>query len=335
MKQDIISFKNAPGLLAAASVVGKHESEGPLGAYFDLHDSTDRFGKETWEKAESEMQRISFNLALTKSGIREEELDCVFAGDLVNQCTSSAYGLLDFDLPYFGLYGACSTAAEGLLLASCLISSGIAEKAAVTTSSHNCTAERQFRFPLEYGGQRTPTAQWTVTGAATLLLTGGGGDAYVTEALPGRVIDRGITDLTNMGASMAPAAIDTLTRYFRASGISPSRFDLILTGDLGFEGYSIVLELMKKEGYDLSGNYTDCGLLIYDRGTQDVHAGGSGCGCSAVVLASYLTALFRKGEIRDVLFCGTGAMMSPMSVQQGQSIPGICHLVRLTKERML
>ena len=334
MKKEIISFRNAPGILAAASVVGKHESEGPLGPLFDLHDSTDRFGKETWEQSESEMQRISFNLALTKANLREEELNCIFAGDLVNQCTSSAYGLLDFDLPYFGIYGACSTAAEGLILASSMISTGIYEKAAVTTSSHNCTAERQFRFPIEYGGQRTPSSQWTVTGAATFLLSSGGGDAYLTEALPGRATDYGITDLSNMGAAMAPAAIDTLTRYFRESGMTPSRFDLILTGDLGFEGYSIVLDLMKKEGYDLSENYTDCGLLIYDRSAQDVHAGGSGCGCSAVVVASYLTDLFRKGEIRDVLFLGTGALMSPLTVKQGQSIPGIAHLVRITKERM-
>lgn len=320
-------------ILAAASVVGEKEYRGPLGGAFDVHDGTDLFGEGTFEKAESEMQREALSALLGKARLSASALGALFAGDLLNQCVSSAYGLAEFDVPYFGLYGACSTAAEGITLASLLVSRGVWDRAAAVTSSHNAAAERQYRNPLEYGGQRAPTAQWTVTGAGAFLIgkdAGAGALAEVREVFPGIVTDRGVTDLTNMGAAMAPAACATLLRYFDAAGASPSDFDLIVTGDLGFEGVSILGELLGASGTDAGGKLCDCGTLIYDRERQDVHCGGSGCGCSAVVLAAHFLPRLQRGELRDILFLGTGAMMSPSSTRQGLSIPSIAHLVRLT-----
>ncbi|MBO4353805.1 MAG: stage V sporulation protein AD, partial [Clostridia bacterium] len=259
--------------------------------------------------------------------------DVIFAGDLMNQCTSSAYGVLGFGTPYFGIYGACSTFTEGTALASMMINAGYYEKCAVVTSSHFCSAERQFRFPIEYGGQRTPTAQWTVTGAGAILLSRGGNGPYVKEVMPGIPIDKGITDSSNMGAAMAPAAIDTFTRYFDETGKSPDDFDLILTGDLGREGHGIMCEFMRAAGYDMYRNYNDCGLLIFNAKAQDVHAGGSGCGCAATVFSSYILNNLKLGKINDVLFAATGALMSPDALKQGCSIPGIAHLVRITNGR--
>lgn len=320
-------------LLAAASVVGCKESDGPLGACFDLHDADDRFGQETWEKAESEMQRRALSLAIDKSGRSAKEIDLLFAGDLLNQCVGSAYGLLEFGIPYFGLYGACSTAAEGLLLASLLISGGHAACAAAVTSSHYCSAERQYRFPIEYGGQRPPTAQWTVTGSGAFVVTtpdsAPTGSVMLVEGMPGRVVEKGVRDANNMGAAMAPAVIDTLTRYFEASGKCADDFDLILTGDLGREGSAILCELMAAQGTPLGDRHADCGTLIYDLERQDMHAGGSGCGCSAVVLAGHILPRMLRGELRELLFVGTGAMMSPDSLKQGQAIPGVAHLLYL------
>ena len=334
MKNNIIRPKFCPSIIAHAAAVGKKEHEGPLGELFDYHDSTDKFGQKTWEQSEGEMQHIALNLALLKAKISPDEIDAVFAGDLINQCTSSSYGLLDLDAPFFGLYGACSTSAEGLISATLFLNAVEGKKVAVATSSHNCSAERQFRFPLEYGGVRPPSAQWTVTGAAAFIL-GEGEGAYITEMLPGTSIDLGVTDANNMGAAMAPAAVDTLIKYFRSSGMKPSDFDGIFTGDLGYEGHGIVNDILKDNGIDISGNYYDCGLLIYDRERQDVHSGGSGCGCSASVLSSYILPKLETGEFRDILYIATGALMSPMLVLQGQSIPGIAHLVRITKERGL
>ena len=331
MRDKIIKFTKDTRIISAASAVGKKEFEGAIGDCFDLHDDSDSFGQKTWEKAESEMQRLALNLALSKINAKEEEIDALFAGDLLNQCVGSAYGLLDFDIPYFGLYGACSTAAEGITLAAMGVSAGHFERAAAVTSSHNSSAERQYRMPIEYGSQRAPTAQWTVTGAGAFLI-GKEKGAMITEAMPGIVVDKGIKDAANMGAAMAPAVISTLSRYFAASGSEPSDFDLILTGDLGYEGSSILRDLMMTEGYDLAKRQNDCGILIYDRERQDMHSGGSGCGCSAVVLASYILPKVERGEIRDMLFVGTGAMMSPSSIQQGQSIPAIAHLVRICSQ---
>ena len=323
-------------ILCAASAVGKQEYEGPLGALFDLHCEDDRFGQDTWEKAESEMQRQCLGVALSKSGLREADIGALFAGDLINQCTGSSYGLLDYDIPYFGLYGACSTAIEGLMLSSIMTTTGIFEHCASVTSSHNCSAERQFRTPLEYGAQRAPTSQWTVTGSGSFITRSamqGSGKAKITEALPGISVEKGVTDMTNMGAAMAPAALDTLVRYFKESNTKPSDFDLIVTGDLGFEGNSILRDLLSIEGYETDERLTDCGMMIYDCEGQDMHAGGSGCGCSAVVLASYLLPKIESGEIKNMLILGTGALMSPDSIKQGLAIPGIAHLLRIESER--
>ena len=327
MRQGIVKLDAR--IMAGASVVGHMEHEGPLGDTFDRYDNKDTFGQDTWEKAESEMQRLALTMAMEKADVSEDEVEALLAGDLLNQCVGSAYGLLSFDIPYFGLYGACSTAAEGLMLASMLVSRGVYGVCAAVTSSHNCTAERQYRMPLEYGSQKPPTAQWTVTGSGAFLV-GKRGDVTVSEALPGIVVEKGINDANNMGAAMAPAALDTLMRYFHESGQSPSAFDRIVTGDLGYEGGSILCELCRAEGLDISSVYTDCGMRIYARREQDTHAGGSGCGCSAVVLAGEMLPKLRSGEWQNILFIGTGAMMSPSSIQQGQAIPAVAHLLHLT-----
>ena len=328
MQGKILRFDGV-SITSSASVVGKNEYDGPLGEYFDIHDPNDKFGMNTWEQAESEMQRLAFNTALSKLSLAERSIDAIFAGDLLNQCVGSSYGLLDFDIPYFGLYGACSTAAEGIMLASACVSAGYFDRVAAVTSSHYCAAERQYRAPIEYGAQRSPTAQWTVTGAGAFIISDSG-KARVNEALPGIVVDKGINDASNMGAAMAPAAADTILRYFSSSGYSPSDFDMIVTGDLGQEGGSILCELLYAEGLDIKRQYADCGTLIYDCKAQDKHAGGSGCGCSAVVLSSYLLPMLECGDASDILLIGTGAMMSPSSIQQGFSIPAVAHLLRFS-----
>lgn len=317
-------------IISSGNAVGKKEFEGPLGEFFDIHDEDDRFGKDTWEKAESEMQRLAFNLALKKANLGFEDIGAIFAGDLLNQCVGSAYGLLGCNIPYFGIYGACSTAGEGLMLASVMTTHRIFEKCASVTSSHNCSAERQYRTPIEYGGQRTPTSQWTVTGAGAFIVGHRGcGDVNIVAGMPGRVIDKGINDANNMGAAMAPALCDSFCRYFAESGTKPQDYDLIVSGDLGYEGASILRELMAVEGYDMGDNYTDCGILMFDKERQDTHAGGSGCGCSASVLSAYILPEMKKGSFKRTLFVASGAMMSPDSIKQGQSIPAVGHLLLL------
>ncbi len=330
MKNNIIKLNTT--ILSAASVAGQTEAEGPLGHLFDMTDPDDRFDCDTWEKSESEIQRRAFGLALKKSGLRADDIGALFAGDLQNQCVGSAYGLLEFDIPYFGLYGACSTSAEGLLLASLMTSYGAVDRAAAVTSSHFCASERQYRNPLEYGAQRSPTAQHTVTGSGAFIV-GRGGKVRIVEGLPGIVVDKGITDAANMGAAMSPAALSTLLRYFGTSRHKVDDFDLILTGDLGYEGSEILRDLASVQGLDIRGVHNDCGLMIYDRERQDVHAGGSGCGCSAVVLAADILPRLERGELSRVLFIATGAMMSPSSLQQGQSIPAVAHLITFEGSR--
>ncbi len=324
-------------LLSAGSVTGQKEKKGPLGRRFDLS-GDDRFGKETWEKAESEMQRLAVGIAMRKVSLRAEEIDAMFAGDLINQCTSSSYGLLSYRIPFLGLFGACSTCAEGLLMSAVYLGSGGFDRAVAVTSSHYCSAERQFRFPLEYGGQRPPTAQWTVTGSGAFVLSVLERDLVrcslpfvpvIEEILPGCIVDRGITDANNMGAAMAPSAADTLERYFTGTDASPENFDLIVTGDLGREGSAILHDLLSVRGIDLVKNHVDCGNMIYAETESDTHAGGSGCGCSAVVLAADLLENIKTGVLKDILFVGTGALMNPLSINQGQHIPGIAHLVRI------
>ncbi len=330
MKQEW--FELDAEVISSASVVGNKERQGPLGALFDLCDTSDRFGMKTWEAAESEMQRLCFNTLLAKAGLRDTDIGALFAGDLLNQCVGSAYGLMNFDVPYFGLYGACSTSGESLLLASTMVTHGVCSRCAAVTSSHYCAAERQYRNPLEYGAQRPPTAQWTVTGSGAFLVEKAHEHpthAVIRRGFPGRVTERGIKDANNMGAAMAPAALDTLLRFFHSTGSAPEDYDLIVTGDLGYEGGTILCELMQSEGYDLAPRYSDCGQRIYFRTEQDVHGGGSGCGCSAVVLAAELLPKLEKGEWSRLLFLPTGAMMSPDSIKQGQNIPAVAHLLEI------
>ncbi len=316
---------------ASASVVGKHEAQGPMGDAFDFKDMSDSFGAPTWEKAESAMQKKVFELMLAKGKLDLCDIDALYAGDLQNQCVASSYGLLKFDIPYIGLYGACSTLALSLLLAGMAVSAGQYRRCACVTSSHYLAAERQYRSPIEYGAQRTPTAQWTVTGAGAFCVERKSASSKVllTAVMPGIVVEKGINDAANMGAAMAPAAAETLLTYFHESGCAPTEFDAIVSGDLGFEGGTILCELLHTEGIHIEERYHDCGVQIYDRIRQDKHAGGSGCGCSAVVMASHFLSDVAKGRIKKMLFVGTGAMMSPSSVQQGLAIPAIAHLVRI------
>lgn len=332
MKNPILTFSRPASISSYYSVVGNKEKEGPLGNLFNESSDDNKFGESTWEAAERQMQKRALTGALSSAGLTEDQVDVVLGGDLLNQCVSSNYALSNLNIPYLGLYGACSTCAEGLLLGAALYSGGIVDVCQTVTSSHFCASERQFRFPLEYGGQRTPTAQWTATGAGSFVLSGEG-DVSITEALIGRVVDKGITDINNMGAAMAPAAIDTITRFFSNSKHSPDYFDLIITGDLGYEGSEILKDLLLGRGIDIRKNHTDAGLMIFDREGQDVHAGGSGCGCSAVVMAADIIPNLEKGVLKDVLFLGTGALMSPVTLYQGESIPGICHLVHLSSKR--
>ena len=326
MRKNIIKLDAS--FLSYGNAVGKKEYDGPLGERFDMHSPDDRYGKKTWESAESEMQRLAFNSALAKKEMRFEDVGAIFAGDLLNQCVGSAYGLCGCNIGYFGLYGACSTCAESITLASILTTHKIYPFCAAVTSSHNCSAERQYRNPIEYGSQRTPTSQWTVTGAGAFIIgDGNAGEVKIREALPGHVIDKGITDCNNMGAAMAPAVCDTLVRFFNESKTKPCDYDLILSGDLGYEGVSILREIIAIEGYKLGDNYTDCGILIYDKEKQDTHAGGSGCGCSASVLSAYILPEMAKGRYKKVLFIASGAMMSPDMIKQGESIPAIGHLL--------
>lgn len=327
---ETLVLKNAPAVSAFASVVGQKEADGPLGRRFDAVEPDARAGQDSWEKAESAMLRRAIDMAAERAGGAP---GCVLAGDLLNQCAGSAYAVRGLAAPFFGLYGACSTMAEGLGLAALLVDGGYFESAAAATGSHFCSAERQFRYPLEYGGVRTPTAQWTVTGAGCVVLSRDGAGPYVTRFTPGRIVDAGIKDMANMGAAMAPAAYDTLKRHFEQTGRAPGYYDVVLTGDLGRLGQEILRDLFAADGVDLGPNYMDCGVLIYDIERQDTHCGGSGCGCSASVLTGHFLRGMRDGLWRRVLFAATGALMSPTTAQQGESIPAICHAVAIESGR--
>ena len=323
-------LESAPSVVGYAAIGSKKESEGPMARYIDILNDDSMFGQTTWEKAESRIQQEVAEKALSKCNLSPGEIQYAFAGDLLNQCIGSHYGLREIGIPFFGLYGACSTMAESLSLASIFVESSAAQYALALTSSHFCSSERQFRFPLEYGGQRAPTSQWTVTGAGAAIVGANDAPPYVRALCAGSIIDKGITDINNMGAAMAPAAAQTLSRFFSDTLTGPDNYDLILTGDLAQVGSLLLTELMAREGYDIRKKHADCGLMIYDRAKQDVNAGGSGCGCSAVVLCSYIMQSLREGTLQDVLFVATGALMSTVSVQQGESIPAIAHLVHLS-----
>ena len=324
-----IQMENMPSIEGFASVCGKKEAEGPLGKFFDQTFDDTTLGEASWEKAESKLQSKAVNLAIEKSKINESDIDFIFAGDLLNQCISSTFGLRNLNIPFLGQYGACSTMAQTLALASIMVDTGVARNCIAVTSSHFCSAERQFRFPLEYGGQRTPTAQWTVTGSGAIVVGSNGQNPKISSVTIGRIRDLGIKDANNMGAAMAPAAAATLEDFFRDTSTQPDDYDLILTGDLGEVGSQLMKDLLARNGIQVKNNHKDCGLLIYDKEAQDVHAGGSGCGCSASVLCSMILNQLKNNELKNILFMATGALMSPTSTQQGESIPSVAHLINI------
>lgn len=330
MGERTLALTGRPGLVAFASVVGGKEGAGPLKKGFDEVSADSYFGQKSWEKAETTMLSRCVDRCLEKAGGARP--DCVLGGDLLNQCVSSAFTMRDRALPYLGLYGACSTMAEGLAIAAMLLDGGGMSSVLAFTGSHFCAAERQYRFPLEYGGQRTPSSQWTVTGAGAVLLARACGSLRVTHITPGSVVDAGITDANNMGAAMAPAAYDTIRAHFRDTGRDFGDYDAVFTGDLGALGHDLLQDMLQKDGLSPGIRYLDCGVLIYDLLTQDVHAGGSGCGCSAAVLAAHILPAMERGVWKRVLFAGTGALMSPLTCQQGESIPGVCHAVAIERE---
>ena len=324
-----LRLENRPRVQGFASIVGKKEGDGPLERYFDaVHDDT-TLGQDSWEKAESRLQQEAAEEAIKKAGVTEQDIQYILAGDLLNQCISSTFGLQSLNIPFWGQYGACSTMAQTLSLASVLVDAGAAERCLAVTSSHFCSAERQFRFPLEYGGQRTPTAQWTATASGAVVVGQSGDGPWVSAVTAGRIRDLGIKDVTNMGAAMAAAAAQTLFDFLTDTQTKPADYDLILTGDLGLIGSSLMEEILRRDGIEIAPVHNDCGLMLYDREKQDVHAGGSGCGCSGAVLCSVVLQRMCRKKLRNVLFIGTGALMSTTSSQQGESIPGIAHLVYL------
>lgn len=312
-----------------ASVGGKLEGDGPLGESFDFLDEGGLFGMKTFERAEGEMSRIALNLALSKKRLNNDSLDLIVAGDLQNQCVASSGGLFSFGAPFIGLYGACSTCAEGLMVLSSMLSNSEGySRGASVTSSHNCAAERQFRMPLEYGGQRAPSAQWTATAAGAFILSKKRSKVRLSAFMPGRAIDGYTTDSSNMGAAMALAASDSILSFFERN--DPLSFDRVFTGDLGAVGTDILHEVLKrksKDGEYISSIHRDCGLLLYDRSEYDVHSGASGCGCSASVLASHILPSIESGKLSRVLFLSTGALMSTSSIYQGEHILGIAPLI--------
>ena len=316
-----------------ASVAGKKEREGPLGRLYDYTSTDTKFGEKTWEQAEKRMQQMALELLLKKAGLSADQLEVVLSGDLLNQCIGSSFSLRNTGIPHLGLYGACSTMAEGLLLSSMVVGGGYVDQAAALTSSHFASSERQYRFPLGYGGQRTPTAQWTVTGSGAVLVSAKSSAVELTGGTIGTVTDLGITDAANMGAAMAPAACHTILAHFADFQRTARDFDLVVTGDLGSVGHQALHTLLEREGLSLGSRLVDCAAMVFDPATQDVHAGGSGCGCSAIALCSDLLGRLESGRLRRILFCGTGALLSPTSTQQSLPIPGVCHAVCLEGRR--
>ena len=330
--KNTIVFENKPRIINFASVCGKKEAQGPLGDQFDKVFEDTTMNESSWEKAESRLQTEAVNTALEKANLKSQEINYIFAGDLLNQCMSSAFGLRSLGIPFLGQFGACSTMAQALFLASTTIEAGISDYSLAVTSSQYCSSERQFRFPLQYGGQRTPTAQWTVTGAGAAIVGKKGNGPYVSKATVGKIVDLGIKDVNNMGAAMAPAAAKTMLSFFEDTKTHPSEYDMIFSGDLGEVGSNLLREILLKESYRLGDNYNDCGLMIYHKEEQDVHAGGSGCGCSASVFCSIILRKLREKTWNNVLFMATGALMSPTSCQQRETIPGVAHLINIRND---
>ena len=323
-----IEFDTPPTITECSSIVGPKEANGPLAKYFDKTLEDEFWGEKTWEKAESKIIKENVNLVISKAGIATNEIDCVFAGDLLNQCISSSFGLRDENIPFFGVFGACSTFVESMSLGAIAVE-GFANNVLCATSSHFCSAEKQFRFPLELGNQRPPTSQWTVTGSGATILSKNGNGPYITHITPGKIVDMGIKDANNMGAAMAPAFCDTLITHFLDTGRNPSYYDAIISGDLGHIGKEIAIDIAKSKGYNIKSNYNDCGVLIFDKEAQDTHSGGSGCACCASVFSGYFFRQLKHKKLKKVLFIATGALMNSTSSQQGESIPGIAHAISI------
>ncbi len=328
----VITLPKPVAITAWSCVGGKKEKEGPLAAGFDMLSGDDYFGQNSWEKAETAMQKHSIHKLMEKRKLKPEDIDIAFGGDLCNQITSTGFAYRDFDMPMAGMYGACSTMALTMATGACLVSGGIVNNAICGASSHFCTAERQFRTPLDYGGKRTPTAQWTVTGAANVFLEREGKGPFITKVCYGKIVDLGIKDANNMGAAMAPAAADTLAEYFIHSGHRPAEYDAIYTGDLGVIGSELMIKLLEKEGFVLN-NHIDCGMAIYNRQRQDVPAGASGCGCSGCVLAADILPRMADKKLKKVLFMATGALLSTTTTMQKETIPSIAHLVEIVADK--
>lgn len=324
-----IQFDEAPYIISSASVVGSKEGEGPLGKLFDMVGEDDKFGEDTWEEAESTLQKEAALLAIGKSGFQKEEIRYLFGGDLLGQSIATTFGIMELKIPLFGLYGACSTAGESLSLASMAVAGGFADQTLAVTSSHFASAEKQFRFPLEYASQRPLSATWTVTGSGAFVLGKKRTNVRVSGITPGKVVDYGVKDSFNMGAAMAPAACDTIFQHLQDFNRKPEDYDKIVTGDLGYVGQEILIQLLREKGVDILERHTDCGIEIYDRERQDTHSGGSGCGCAAVTLSAFFLPKLQKGEWKRILFVPTGALLSTVSFNEGQSVPGIAHGVVL------
>ncbi|MBQ5916723.1 MAG: stage V sporulation protein AD [Lachnospiraceae bacterium] len=335
-----VIFQNPPLILSAASVVGKKEGEGPLGQYFDQVEVDSMLGKKNWEEAESELQTRAATLAIEKSGLTKEDIRYYFGGDLLAQLIATSFGVMNLEFPMFGIYGACSTMGEAMGLGSMVVEGGFADHVLVAASSHFASAEKQFRFPLEYGNQRPYSATWTVTGCGSVILSANDGNKRINGKKPlakvagvttGKIVDMAFKDSMNMGAAMAMAAMDTILANFRDLGVNETYYDKIITGDLGQIGRRLLLDYLVKAGYDIESRYMDCGIEIFRDETQDTHAGGSGCGCSASVLCAYILPQIRDGVWKRVLFIPTGALLSTVSYNEGKSVPGIAHAVILEK----
>ena len=324
-----IKFNHPPTILNTACIVGPKEAEGPLAKYFDQCLDDEFWGEETWEKAESKIIKETVNTVISKSGIASSEIDYCFAGDLLNQCISSSFGLRELNIPFLGLFGACSTFVEGLIMSSIFVESNAGKNTLCAASSHFCSAEKQFRFPLELGNQRPPSSQWTVTGAGSAIVSQSGTGPFITHATVGKIVDMGIKDSNNMGAAMAPAALDTLITHFKDTGKKPSYYNAIITGDLGHIGKEILIELAETKGYNIKSNYNDCGVLIFDKNSQDTHSGGSGCACCGSVFSGYLFNQLKTKKLKKILLMATGALTNATTAQQGESIPGIAHAVSI------
>ena len=323
-----ISFDFPPTITECNSIVGPKEAQGPLAKYFDLTLEDEIWGEKCWEKAESKIIKENVNALVTKSGISTNNIDCIFAGDLLNQCISSSFGLRDSNIPFIGMFGACSTFVESMCMGAIAIES-FAQNVICATSSHFCSAEKQFRFPLELGNQRPQTSQWTVTGSGATLLSKDGTGPFITNITLGKIVDMGIKDANNMGAAMAPAFVDTLLAHFLDTGRNPSYYDAIISGDLGKIGKDIAIDIAMSKGYNIKSNYNDCGLMIFDTKAQDTHAGGSGCACCGSVFSGFLFKQLKEKKIKKLLLIATGALMNSTSSQQGETIPGIAHAVSI------